>query len=66
MLSPLVPYSDVTLTAISKGSTFMESFIGPLSLINALIISIEKEKKEYFNSNVELLEEAWQKFDLFI
>ncbi|WP_297420617.1 MurR/RpiR family transcriptional regulator [Clostridium sp.] len=66
MLSPLVPYSDVTLTAVSKGSKDIESFAAPLSLINALILSIEKEKKDYFNSNVQLLEEAWRKFDLFI
>jgi DNA-binding MurR/RpiR family transcriptional regulator len=67
MLSPLVPYSDVTLTAISKiDSKPIESFVAPLSLINVLIVSIEKEKKDLFNNNVELLEEAWKKFDLFI
>lgn len=66
MLSPLVPYSDVTLTAVSKGSTFIESFAAPLSLINVLIICIQKEKKDFFNSNVALLEAAWNKFDLFI
>ncbi|MFT8348264.1 MurR/RpiR family transcriptional regulator [Clostridium saccharoperbutylacetonicum] len=66
MLSPLIPYSDVTLTAMSKGSTEIESFAAPISLINALITSIEKERKDCFISNVELLEEAWRKFDLFI
>ena len=66
MLSPLVPYSDVTLTAISKGAGFMDSFVGPLSLINALIISLEKEKKDCYINNVQLLEEAWKKFDLYI
>ncbi|MFW2487614.1 MurR/RpiR family transcriptional regulator [Clostridium chromiireducens] len=66
MLSPLVPYSDVALTAVSKGSKDIESFAAPLSLINALIISIEKEKKDFFTNNVQLLEEAWRKFDLFI
>lgn len=66
MLSPLVPYSDVALTAMSKGSTEIESFAAPISLINALITSIEKERKDCFTSNVELLEEAWRKFDLFI
>ena len=40
MLSPLVPYADVTLAAISKGSKSIESFVAPLSLINALIVSI--------------------------
>jgi len=66
MLSPLVPYSDVTLTATSKSSTYIESFVAPLSLINVLISYIEKEKKDFFNSNVQLLEEACKKFDLFI
>jgi len=66
MLSPLVPYSDVTLTATSKSSTYIESFVAPLSLINVLISYIEKEKKDFFNSNVALLEAAWNKFDLFI
>lgn len=66
MLSPLVPYSDATLTAISKGAGFMDSFVGPLSLINALIISLEKEKKDCYINNVQLLEEAWKKFDLYI
>lgn len=66
MLSPLVPYSDATLTATCKGSNFMESFVGPLSLINALIISVEKEKKDCYSNNVQLLEEAWKKFDLYI
>lgn len=66
MLSPLVPYSDATLTAISKGAGFMDSFAGPLSLINALIISVEKEKKDCYINNVQLLEEAWKKFDLYI
>jgi len=66
MLSPLVPYSDVALTAVSKGSKDIESLAAPLSLINALIISIEKEKKDFFTNNVQLLEEAWRKFDLFI
>jgi DNA-binding MurR/RpiR family transcriptional regulator len=66
MLSPLVPYSDVTLTAENKGSSYIDSFVGPLSLINVLIIYIKKEKKDFFNSNVQLLEEACKKFDLFI
>ena len=56
MLSPLVPYADVTLAAISKGSKSIESFVAPLSLINALIVSIECEKEDCFASNVQLLE----------
>lgn len=66
MLSPLIPYSDATLTATSKGTSLIKSFVAPLSLINSLIISLEEEKKDLFKNNVQLLEEAWKKFDLLI
>ncbi|NYC31580.1 SIS domain-containing protein [Clostridium saccharobutylicum] len=66
MLSPLIPYSDTTLTAISKGTSLIKSFVAPLSLINSLIMSLEEEKKDLFKNNVQLLEEAWKKFDLLI
>lgn len=66
MLSPLIPYADVTLTAVSKGDNLIESFAGPISLINVLIASIEKEKAEFFNTNIEMMDEVWEKLDLFI
>lgn len=66
MLSPLIPYADVTLTAVTKGDNLIESFAGPISLINVLITSIEKEKAESFNTNIEMMDEVWEKLDLFI
>lgn len=66
MLSPLIPYADVKLTTMTKGSKAIESFAAPLSLINALILSIESEKEDCFTTNIQMLEEAMKKFDLFI
>lgn len=66
ILSPLVSYSDVSLMAVTKGPDAIESLVAPLTLINALIANIQKEKKECFNKNLELLDEAWNKFDLYI
>ncbi|MDO5516887.1 MAG: MurR/RpiR family transcriptional regulator [Clostridium sp.] len=64
MLSPLVPYADVTLKAAGGSSSFSESFAGPLSLINAVIVSIEQEKQDCYENNVHMLEEALNKFEL--
>ena len=66
MLSPLVPYADITLKASAgiSNSAFKGSFAGPLSLINAIIISIENEKKDCYENNVKILEEALSKFEL--
>lgn len=64
MLSPLVPYADVTLKAPGGSLSFNGSFAGPLSLINAIIISIEQEKQECYENNIQILEEALNKFEL--
>lgn len=64
MLSPLVPYADVTLKATGGNSSFSGSFAGPLSLINAIIVSIEHEKQDCYKNNVQILEEALSKFEL--
>lgn len=64
MLSPLVPYADVTLKAAGGSRSFSGSFAGPLSLINAVIVSIEQEKQDCYENNVQILEEALNKFEL--
>ena len=66
MLSPLAPYSDITLTAASKGIVAVDSFVAPLSLINAVIVALEEEKKESFVDTMEQYEEVYEKFNMFI
>lgn len=66
MLSPIVPYADVSLTVISKGITSLDSFAAPISLINALVVSVKEQKNDCFVNNVELLEETYKKFDILI
>ena len=65
LLSPLIPHADIPLTASSQMPAFIDSFVAPLSLINALIISAGKEKEENFQDKLESLEGIWDKFDIF-
>ncbi|MED4219620.1 MurR/RpiR family transcriptional regulator [Priestia megaterium] len=65
LLSPLIPFADIPLTASSQMPAFIDSFVAPLSLINALIISAGKEKEENFQDKLESLEGIWDKFDIF-
>ncbi len=65
LLSPLIPYADVALTAPSRIPSFIDSFVAPLSLINALIISIGKEKGNHFYERLEALEKTWQELNVF-
>lgn len=65
LLSPLIPYADVSLTAASQMPTFIDSFVAPLSLINALITSVGKAKEEDFYERLNVLEETWRNFGVF-
>ncbi|WP_224928437.1 MurR/RpiR family transcriptional regulator [Bacillus safensis] len=65
LISPLIPYADIPLTASSQMPTFIDSFVAPLSLINALIVTVGKEKEENFQDKLESLEEIWDKFNIF-
>ncbi|WP_408009834.1 MurR/RpiR family transcriptional regulator [Pseudalkalibacillus sp. A8] len=65
LLSPLIPHADVSLTAASQMPSFIDSFVAPMSVINALIIYTAKEKKEGFESRLNALEEVWNRFDVF-
>lgn len=66
LLSPLMPYVDYSLVASTKMPTFIDSFVAPLSLINALIMYVGKNKTEEFQSRLKQLEETWDHFDIFI
>lgn len=65
LLSPLIPYADISLTASSQMPSFIDSFVAPLSLINALITSVGKEKAEHLHDRLEKLEEICDRFEIF-
>jgi DNA-binding MurR/RpiR family transcriptional regulator len=65
LLSPLVPNADIVLTASSQMPTFIDSFVAPLSLINALITFIGKEKMNDIQTKLETLEDIWDHFGIF-
>ncbi|MCM3716943.1 MurR/RpiR family transcriptional regulator [Fictibacillus phosphorivorans] len=65
LLSPIVPYADVVLTASSQVPTFFDSFVAPLSLINTLLASVGKERMKDAEDRLEKMEEFWERFDTF-
>ena len=65
LLSPLFQYSDVTLTASSDMPSFIDSFTAPLSVINALIVYLGKEREKEVETRLTKMEEIWSKFGSF-
>jgi DNA-binding MurR/RpiR family transcriptional regulator len=65
LLSPLMPYADIRLTAASDTNSIINSFVAPLSIINALITAITRIKKDKVEKRLEELEELWDNFHVF-
>ncbi len=65
LLSPLLEHADITLTASSDMPSFIDSFTAPLSLINALIVYLGKEREEQVENRLNKMEDAWNKFGTF-
>ncbi|GEN44419.1 MurR/RpiR family transcriptional regulator [Alkalibacillus haloalkaliphilus] len=64
-MSPLIPYADVSLCARSDMSSLIDSFVAPLSLINALITAVGRRKRKEIEQHLEELEVVWDRFNIF-
>ncbi len=63
--SPLVEMSDITLYARSDMVSFLDSLVAPLSLINALIVSIGLRSKEALSDTFKRLETVWSENEVY-
>ncbi|MCP8616139.1 MurR/RpiR family transcriptional regulator [Salirhabdus salicampi] len=65
LLSPLVPNADISLTASSRMPSFIDSFVAPLSLINAIITQLGNKKQIDIKEKLDQLEQMWDHLDIF-
>lgn len=63
--SPLAEISDITLFARSDMVSFLDSLVAPLSLINALIVSIGIHKKDDLSDTFRRLETVWSENEVY-
>lgn len=64
-LSPLIKFCDYKLIAKSNMVSFVDSLTAPMSLINALIISIAMSEKENLTDIFKNLEDIWDRYDIY-
>ncbi|WP_298845087.1 MurR/RpiR family transcriptional regulator [Clostridium sp.] len=65
LLSPLAEKADHTLIAQSNMTSFVDSLVAPLSVINALIIAVGLREKEKISSTFSTLEEIWKEYKVY-
>ena len=63
--SPLVACSKYTLKARSDMASFVDSLVGPLSILNALIVTVAIKKKNEVADTLRKIEEIWDEYSVY-
>jgi len=66
LLSPLAAKADYTLIAQSNMTSFVDSLVAPLSVINALIIAVGLREKEKISTKFSALENIWEEYKVYL
>ncbi|KKM10184.1 N-acetylmannosamine kinase [Clostridiales bacterium PH28_bin88] len=65
VISPLAKFAKVALVAHSDMASFIDSFVAPLSVINALIIAVGSKESHKTEEALRQLEEIWKTFNIY-
>ena len=65
-MSPLHEVSDVCLNACTDMASFVDSLAAPLSVINALVVSLGLHRKEELSRHFKQLEAIWAANDVYL
>ncbi len=64
-LSPLAQYASHVLLARSDMVSFVDSLVGPLSVINALIVTVAIKKKNEVADTLRKIEKIWDEYGVY-
>ena len=63
--SPVVPIADKVLYAKNEVSSFVDSLVAPMALINALVSALCQKKNKEVVKNFEKLESIWDEYSIY-
>ena len=64
-MSPLYRMATVSMLVRSDMISFVDSMAAPLSLLNALIVAVGRQKNEEVSGTFSQLENVWSKYNIF-
>ncbi len=65
MRSPIAANASQLLVAQSDMAAFVDSLVAPLSIINALIIAVTRQKQTEIAERLRELEKIWDQYDVY-
>ena len=63
--SPIAAEASQVLIAESDMASFVDSLVAPLSIINAMVVAVAREKKDELAIRLRRLEEIWDEYDVY-
>ncbi len=63
--SPISNFVDYSLYSLYNMNTFIDSMVAPMSLINALIMTLSLNEKNRVYANFKKLEALWKRYDIY-
>lgn len=60
VLSPVAPLSEQVLTAKYDMTTFIDSLVAPMSIINSLILAVGMKNRDFLDKKFKSLEKIWE------
>lgn len=63
--SPIAELSNYTLVAKSNMVSFIDSLVAPLSIVNALIVSSARGRRNATKKNLAELEKIWEEYNIY-
>ena len=65
-MSPLSDTADTCLMARTDMASFVDSLAAPLSVINALLVSLGLRRKDELSRHLTQLEEIWDEHSVYL
>ncbi len=64
-VSPIAPFADQILYAKSDMASFADSLAAPLSVVNALVVAVSRERQQETAERLHKLEDIWQEYNVY-
>lgn len=65
-MSPLAEIADLSLTARTDMASFVDSLAAPLSVINALLVTLGLHRKQALTQHFKQLESIWETYEVYL
>ena len=64
-VSPIAAYATHLMLAQSDMASFMDSFVAPMSIINAMMVHITHKRERDIRSRFDRLEQVWDEYGVY-